>query len=219
VVHDDRGFKYVLVGYKPEDTEAIPQNSTLLFQGALSRNFEELTKVGYLQSAGVFRLPIGEDWFSSSRVGAQMAVQTDVTDPHAREHLTRYYKAIEEEDYETISECVTEDVIYRMHTPGSDPDTAFAENVGESRDHLLRSIERWRRDFGPFRYDMVWSIIGTSNAMARFRLVCGDKSLESQCAYSFQVTYRPGRDPVYKISSITHIVPVDVHVAIPSASG
>ena len=212
-------FNYVLVGYKPDQDEQLPQNSVVLFDGPASVNFEHLLAGGLLisnesQSMVPYLDDPGAEWFGSSRVNTQMATNTDITDPHARSLLGRYYMAIEIGDYETIADCVTDDVIYRMHPMVDDPDTPYAESIGMTKRFLLQNIKRWREKFGPFRYDVLWSIVGTSNAMTRFRLTAGSIVQETQCAYTFQVTNLFKREPIYKISSITHIIAADQDPAV-----
>ena len=41
-------FQYVLVGYKPDQVERLPQNSIVLFNGPASVNFEHLLAGGLL---------------------------------------------------------------------------------------------------------------------------------------------------------------------------
>ena len=43
-------FQYVLVGYKPDQVERLPQNSVVLFDGPASVNFEHLLAGGLLIS-------------------------------------------------------------------------------------------------------------------------------------------------------------------------
>jgi hypothetical protein len=204
---DDKAnmFQYVLVGYKPASDEILPQNAIVLFDGPCSANFQHLIPGGLTIPVG----GRGGDHRPSS-IRMQLATRQEITDPYANELLAKYYDAIEKADYETVGDCVTDDVVYRMHPNINDPKPRLVDTLGVTREFLVQDIKDWIERNGAIRYEIEWSIVSSAHGLVRFVLVndAGHRQ-ECQCAYTFQVTNMPNKPPKYRISSISHFTAAD----------
>ena len=203
---DVSDYHIIKVAYpKIEDELEIEAGTTVVLGTQSGAIFRKTIEDSIKLSPAAFADRTGQRWHSAK---LQLCLTLGL-DRKTANLMARYYTAVENADWSTYAECISDHVQYTGGSWFSNDGDLYARGIGARQ--LIATTQHWREQYQHVRYnlDMSRCMMNETTAIINFRILTSENGVDwdnalpiQQCTSIYQI--KQG-----KIASLQHMVGVD----------